>query len=871
MSYNLTGLTASFTYGRLVQVIHGATDSYYDGFGNLLNLGSETSTGPQGPTGPQGLSINWMGEWDSMMMYFYYDLITYNGVAYICISTLTGSAPWDSPDIDTTHWQKMLIGSTGTSGSSGTSATSGSSGTSATSGSSGSSGTSATSGSSGSSGTSATSGSSGVQGPQGISAGRIYYFNMTATASVNGYRSLSTTPLPNGGTYSIETLTGNELGHLVETFMTEPLGFSIIPGGVQRFHLHFLKGAVGHDIESYVSIRLTDSVGVPIGPTLSTNKQYIGWNDSTTNVEVLTDLTLPTTGIDPTNRMLVNIYLDNKDSNSRTVEFHTEGTSDYSYVITSVGVVDGTPGVNGTSGTSGQTGTSGSSGVNGAGGSLGYYGSFYDTSTQLNLTASLAMPMYINSIYEANGVSLSNGSKMVFSRSGTYNIQFSTVFNKSNSASGLVDIWFSKNGQYITQSNTSFNIAGQSTTIASWNFINTVESNDYIQLYWSSPDTAISIVPTGTQSTPNRPAVPSIILTTQQVMYTQLGATGSSGTSGSSGSSGTSGPQGDKGGLQYQLYDISGGTPITGKFTMYSSEGTWFDLRINVTDRLGNNNSGYFSQLVGSNGYIYITNNSNSIARATVYPFTNVTLVSGYYLFGLDFASGIETDLLLNDICALTIVINGVNGSSGTTGTSGSSGLLSLLGSTNNGVITLDGSKPNATVESNLTFDGNTLLVSGTVSTDKLKVNTGYSNGYIMTSDSNGNANWQNYGTAKEENYYFSISNTTDIRPIYSDSNVTFNWDETANQLEMVMNIAPSGSGDMRSLAYIVGGSTQNTFIVSTGVIYDLYAIGVAAGNRLEVFVTAENDINYPAYHITVYNTGESFQNIVWIKKIYKI
>ena len=145
--------------------------------------------------------------------------------------------------------------------------------------------------------------------------------------------------------------------------MTEPLGFSIIPGGVQRFHLHFLKGAVGHDIEAYVSIRLTDSVGAPIGPTLSTNKQYIGWNDSTTNVEVLTDLTLPTTGIDPTNRMLVNIYLDNKDPNSRTVEFHTEGTSDYSYVVTSVGVINGTSGVDGTSGSAGVDGTSGTSGL----------------------------------------------------------------------------------------------------------------------------------------------------------------------------------------------------------------------------------------------------------------------------------------------------------------------------------------------------------------------------------------------------------------------------------------------------------------------------------------------------------------------------
>ena len=168
-------------------------------------------------------------------------------------------------------------------------------------------------------------------------------------------------------------------------------------------------------------------------------------------------------------------------------------------------------------------GSIGATGATGLGGALGNYGAFYDTATQLNPTASTAMPMYINSTFESNGVSLANGSKMLFSNPGTYNIQFSTVFNKSNSSSGLVDIWFSKNGQYITQSNTSFNIAGQATTIASWNFINTVNANDYIELYWSSPDTTISIVPTGTQSNPTRPAVPSVILTAQQVMYTQTG------------------------------------------------------------------------------------------------------------------------------------------------------------------------------------------------------------------------------------------------------------------------------------------------------------------------------------------------------------
>ena len=89
MSYDFTGATVSSTYGRLVQVVHGTPDLYYDGFGNLLNLGPGTSSiGPQGPTGPSGTSMIFQGEWDSMMMYFYYDFVTYNGDAYLCISNL---------------------------------------------------------------------------------------------------------------------------------------------------------------------------------------------------------------------------------------------------------------------------------------------------------------------------------------------------------------------------------------------------------------------------------------------------------------------------------------------------------------------------------------------------------------------------------------------------------------------------------------------------------------------------------------------------------------------------------------------------------------------------------------------------------------
>ena len=118
---------------------------------------------------------------------------------------------------------------------------------------------------------------------------------------------------------------------------------------------------------------------------------------------------------------------------------------------------------------------------------------------------------------------------------GVYNIQFSAQINKNDAGNDSIDIWLVKNDLNVNDTNTRLILSGntnQSPIVASWNFIVSMESNDYVQLAWSSQDTQIYlayIIPTGT---PSRPNIPSVILTVQQVMYTQLGPTGATGPTG---------------------------------------------------------------------------------------------------------------------------------------------------------------------------------------------------------------------------------------------------------------------------------------------------------------------------------------------------
>lgn len=126
MSNSLTGLTVSSTYGRLVQVVGGL---YYDGFGNLLNLGGGTfSVGPQGPQGPKGSTgspgLEFVGTWDNSTLYFPPDVVSYGGGLYLSQqptgSTGPTSPPYEPPNQNTTLWSLLMpSGPTGSQGPTG--------------------------------------------------------------------------------------------------------------------------------------------------------------------------------------------------------------------------------------------------------------------------------------------------------------------------------------------------------------------------------------------------------------------------------------------------------------------------------------------------------------------------------------------------------------------------------------------------------------------------------------------------------------------------------------------------------------------------------------------------------------------------------
>ena len=153
-----------------------------------------------------------------------------------------------------------------------------------------------------------------------------------------------------------------------------------------------------------------------------------------------------------------------------------------------------------------------------AGATYRYYGSFYDTTTQTNINISGINTIKINTTDISNGISIASGTRLLFSNSGIYNIQFSAQIQKTDGGDDAIQIWLSKNGSGIPYSNTAVELHQQDAkTVAAWNFLVSANSNDYYELKWYSTDPDLIILAQSGLTNPSRPEIPSMILTAVQV------------------------------------------------------------------------------------------------------------------------------------------------------------------------------------------------------------------------------------------------------------------------------------------------------------------------------------------------------------------
>ena len=142
------------------------------------------------------------------------------------------------------------------------------------------------------------------------------------------------------------------------------------------------------------------------------------------------------------------------------------------------------------------------------------------------LPGDTAVAVPLNTTDVSRGVSVtddlsSKPTRVTFSTTGVYNVAFSIQLGKADNKTHAVTIWLSKNGTNVPDSATDLYLSGsdlQSRIVAAWNFFVSAVPGDFIQLMISANnDLETSIIATPPQTNPDRPAVPSTILTVNQV------------------------------------------------------------------------------------------------------------------------------------------------------------------------------------------------------------------------------------------------------------------------------------------------------------------------------------------------------------------
>lgn len=155
------------------------------------------------------------------------------------------------------------------------------------------------------------------------------------------------------------------------------------------------------------------------------------------------------------------------------------------------------------------------------------YASFYDADTadQTGSTTAATAVEIATAAVAGAGITVASNTRITFAVAGTYRINASLQFNNSSATDRFVDVWFSKNGTNIANSNGRVAVpkAGDGGTyLLAYEIFETVTAGQYIEIYWYPENVAVTLhyraaVAASPGVTPAIPATPPAIVVTQRI------------------------------------------------------------------------------------------------------------------------------------------------------------------------------------------------------------------------------------------------------------------------------------------------------------------------------------------------------------------
>lgn len=150
------------------------------------------------------------------------------------------------------------------------------------------------------------------------------------------------------------------------------------------------------------------------------------------------------------------------------------------------------------------------------------YGAFQDTTNQTVSAINTATALKFNTTDFSNGVVVDSTTKLRVSQSGIYNLQFSVQIQNTDTQLHDVYIWLRQDASgagtdipgstgLISVPSSHGGVNGH--TIIGWNYFVTLNASDFVEIWWSTDSTTVSIEAYAASSSPTKPATASAVAT----------------------------------------------------------------------------------------------------------------------------------------------------------------------------------------------------------------------------------------------------------------------------------------------------------------------------------------------------------------------
>jgi hypothetical protein len=144
------------------------------------------------------------------------------------------------------------------------------------------------------------------------------------------------------------------------------------------------------------------------------------------------------------------------------------------------------------------------------------YGAFQSTVDQTAAVANTAYAMTLNTTDYANGVSVASSSRITVADSGIWNLQWSGQFENPDSQDHDARVWLKINGTVVVGSTGFFAVPSKHGSVnghalIGWNYFLSLNANDYVELWWETDSTQVSIQTYAASG--NYPSTASLIAT----------------------------------------------------------------------------------------------------------------------------------------------------------------------------------------------------------------------------------------------------------------------------------------------------------------------------------------------------------------------